>query len=225
MTINTITNVGQVHLNSAIGGGQALVIKSIVLGDGIKPDTIEEAKELTSIKSSKKVAGILTVNVNGNTIHIHAPVDNIGVLEGFKIREIGINVEGANKEDVLFWYINYGEETSFMSANSTGLVRSDLNFDIVINQDSVIFENGGDDSSIFATKEYVDKEIKIIKDRVDDIDIDLSTKLDKDKGGDINGDVGFKGNVKVSESGIDFGGGTIIRKNKYGDLEFVFGGE
>lgn len=180
MNINTITNVGQVHLNAAIGGGQPLVIKSIVLGDGTQPATIEEAKALTSIKGLKKTSGALTVETVGNTIKIHAPIDNIGVDAGFKIREIGINVEGANKENVLFWYINYGEESSYMSPNSSGMVRSDLNFDIIVNQDSVEFVNSGDDSKIFATKMYVDKEIENLANSVNDlVDINKATYLKK----------------------------------------------
>lgn len=179
MKVNTITNVGQTHLNAAVGGGTPITIKSIVLGDG-SVATLEEAKALTAIKGVKKVASSLTISTETGTIKIHAPIDNIGIDVGFKIREIGIIIADANGADSLFWYVNYDEDCSFMSPNSSGLVRTDLNFDIVIDNDSVEFVNSGDDTKIFATKLYVDKEIENLANSVNDlVDINKATYLKK----------------------------------------------
>ncbi|MGL5714923.1 MAG: hypothetical protein ACRCX2_18040, partial [Paraclostridium sp.] len=196
MKCNTITTVGQNYLAKCISNNVPIKINNIKIGSG-SIETLEEARALDDIKSTKKILGVQSTSKENEIVTISTPLDNIGVDAGFNIREIGIYVldDGVEK---LFWYINHHDECSYLQPHDLGLIRVELNFRLILGSGNMVVENVSN-TKLFTTKDYVDGEIKTLDDEKYDDIIIVENTLNFMANGEV------KKVVELPNTGADIG--------------------
>lgn len=115
-----LTNGGRDILAKAIGG-QPLVFTRIALGDGAEP---VEPEALTGLVSEVDTASIQSFEMVGDgTSKIRSVVTNVGVTNGFFVREIGVFARDPDTQDeVLYSYANSGAQSDFLPAEGGATV-------------------------------------------------------------------------------------------------------
>lgn len=153
MKFNGLTNEGMKYLAKIQANQNAVTFSKIVIGDG-RLDEHDNPAELTSLINKKTEKGIITKEQNGDTVTLLTYIDNISLSQGYYPREIGIYVND-NGMEKLYYYMNDGDETSWIPPESYGPFKIELKLNIIAsNANSIIVNNYA--KSMYVTKEYVD---------------------------------------------------------------------
>lgn len=116
-----LTNKGKQHMAKCLAENKPISFVKVKIGDGnIMPGDNPEA--FTDIKSLKKEVSIADKTQEGETVKLLVQIDNAGLETGYFPREIGIYVQDGNQE-ILYWYINDGTETSWLPPASKSPVK------------------------------------------------------------------------------------------------------
>ena len=154
MKANMLTDIGKQYLNEAIANGTEIELSEISLGDGMVTSELEVGG-LTELKSKKMIYGISEITESLGINSIKAEITNLELQNGFRIREVGIYAKKADGSKILFWYINYDDESSWLQSIGSGLIRSPLVVKLVINVENLTITNVCD-LDVVATRQYVD---------------------------------------------------------------------
>ncbi len=84
-------------------------------------------------------------------------MDNDGVNEGYFPREFGIYVEDEGVE-VLYWYVNDGNEASYLPSQNTAPVKLKNHFNIIATSLESLIVNW-DGKEFWVDKEYLGKKL------------------------------------------------------------------
>lgn len=153
MKFNGLTNEGIKYLAKIQANQNAVTFSKIVIGDG-RLDDHDNPAELTSLINKKTEKGIITKEQNGDTVTLLTYIDNVSLSQGYYPREIGIYVND-NGMEKLYYYMNDGDETSWIPPESYGPFKIELKLNIIAsNANSIIVNNYA--KSMYVTKEYVD---------------------------------------------------------------------
>lgn len=157
MKFNGLTNEGKAYLAKIKTNHGTIEFKSMKFGDGslLSYENPETFKKLKNQKSEKEILDKIS---NVNTITLNAVVDNTALRNGYYLREIGIFVSDQGKE-ILFFYMNDGDETSFVPPETDGPYQAEIGINLVIsNVESVVVNN--ESSDLYVTKAFVERKLK-----------------------------------------------------------------
>ncbi|RXZ69010.1 hypothetical protein EPT53_08330, partial [Fusobacterium necrophorum] len=157
MKFNGLTNEGKAYLAKIKTNHGTIEFKSMKFGDGslLSYENPETFKRLKNQKSEKEILDKIS---NGDTITLNAVVDNAALKHGYYLREIGIFVSDQGKE-ILFFYMNDGDETSFVPPETDGPYKAEIGINLVIsNVKSIVVNNEVPD--LYVTKAFVERKLK-----------------------------------------------------------------
>ena len=156
MKFNGLTNKGREYLAKVQANQSAITFKKIVIGDG-RLDEHDNPAELTRLINKKAEKGIISKEQNADIVTLLTYVDNVSLSQGYYPREIGVYIDDGGEEK-LYYYMNDGDETSWIPPESYGPFKIELKLNIIAsNAESIIVNNPA--KSMYVTKEYVDKEL------------------------------------------------------------------
>ncbi|KDE67305.1 phage tail protein [Fusobacterium necrophorum] len=157
MKFNGLTNEGKAYLAKIKTNHGTIEFKSMKFGDGslLSYENPETFKRLKNQKSEKEILDKIS---NGDTITLNAVVDNAALKDGYYLREIGIFASDQGRE-ILFFYMNDGDETSFVPPETDGPYKAEIGINLVIsNVKSIVVNNEVPD--LYVTKAFVERKLK-----------------------------------------------------------------
>lgn len=129
MKYNGLTSVGSIYQAKCAANNIPVKFVKVKVGNGLLEET-ENPLNFTDIKSLKKEVGISEITQINEAVRLTVPLDNDGVTEGYYPREFGIYAEDDGVE-VLYWYINDGQEASYLPPQSSAPVKIKNHFNII----------------------------------------------------------------------------------------------
>ena len=153
MKFSGLTKKGRAYLAKCQASSTPIQFTKMKFGDGKLIDN-ENPADLIDIKNIKIEKSILSKEQKGDVVVLTTVIDNVSLEEGYFPRETGIYVldEGA---EVLYFYINDGDETSWIPPEADGPHRMEVKINLISsNIGSVVVHNDGKD--LYITKEYLE---------------------------------------------------------------------
>lgn len=164
MKYNGLTSVGSIYQAKCTANNIPVRFVKVKVGNGLLEET-ENPLNFTDIKSLKKEVGISEKTQINEAVRLTVPLDNDGVTEGYYPREFGIYVEDDGVE-VLYWYINDGQEASYLPPQSSAPVKIKNHFNIVATSLESLIVNW-DGKEFWVDKEYLGKELIKKEDKIE----------------------------------------------------------
>lgn len=164
MKYNGLTNVGSIYQAKCTANNIPVRFVKVKVGNGLLEET-ENPLNFTDIKSLKKEVGISEKTQINEAVRLTVPLDNDGVTEGYYPREFGIYVEDDGIE-VLYWYINDGQEASYLPPQSSAPVKIKNHFNIIATSLESLIVNW-DGKEFWVDKEYLGKELAKKEDKIE----------------------------------------------------------
>ena len=164
MKYNGLTSVGSVYQAKCTANNIPVKFVKVKVGNGLLEET-ENPLNFTDIKSLKKEVGISEITQVNEAVRLTVPLDNDGVTEGYYPREFGIYVEDDGVE-VLYWYINDGQEASYLPPQSSAPVKIKNHFNIIATSLESLIVNW-DGKEFWVDKEYLGKELAKKEDKIE----------------------------------------------------------
>lgn len=164
MKYNGLTSVGSIYQAKCAANNIPVKFVKVKVGNGLLEET-ENPLNFTDIKSLKKEVGISEITQINEAVRLTVPLDNDGVTEGYYPREFGIYVEDDGVE-VLYWYINDGQEASYLPPQSSAPVKIKNHFNIIATSLESLIVNW-DGKEFWVDKEYLEKELEKKQDMTD----------------------------------------------------------
>lgn len=157
MKYNGFTNAGSMYQAKCKANELPIKFVKVKIGNGLLEETEDPAKFI-DVKSLKKEVGISEKTQIQDAVRLTIQMDNDGVTEGYFPREFGIYVEDEGVE-VLYWYVNDGNEASYLPSQSTAPVKLKNHFNIIATSlESLVVNWSG--KEFWIDKEYLEKEMK-----------------------------------------------------------------
>lgn len=151
-----ITNKGSEYLAKCQATGEGIKLVKVKIGDGKILDE-EDPTTFIDIKSIKQEVEILEKSQVEDTLRIVMEFNNEDVEMGYFPREIGIYAQDGEKE-ILYWYINDGDQTSWMPPAEKAPVRFKYGVNIIVtNNETTIINWTG--KGLWIDKETFEKEM------------------------------------------------------------------
>lgn len=164
MKYNGLTSVGSIYQAKCAANNIPVKFVKVKVGNGLLEET-ENPLNFTDIKSLKKEVGISEITQVNEAVRLTVPLDNDGVTEGYYPREFGIYVEDDGVE-VLYWYINDGQEASYLPLQSSAPVKIKNHFNIIATSLESLIVNW-DGKEFWVDKEYLGKELAKKEDKIE----------------------------------------------------------
>lgn len=164
MKYNGLTSVGSIYQAKCAANNIPVKFVKVKVGNGLLEET-ENPLNFTDIKSLKKEVGISEITQINEAVRLTVPLDNDGVTEGYYPREFGIYVEDDGVE-VLYWYINDGQEASYLPPQSSAPVKIKNHFNIIATSLESLIVNW-DGKEFWVDKEYLGKELAKKEDKIE----------------------------------------------------------
>ena len=172
-----ITNKGSEYLAKCQVTGEGIKIVKIKIGDGRILDE-EDHTTFIDIKSIKKEAKISEKAQIDNALRLVIEFNNEEVETGYFPREIGVYAQDGENE-ILYWYINEGEETSWMPPSEKTPVNFKYGLNIIAtNNETTIINWTGRDLWINKETFEIEMEKKQNKGNVSE-EFDTAEKIEK----------------------------------------------
>ena len=153
MKFSGLTKKGRAYLAKCQAASTPIQFTKMKFGDGKLIDNQNPA-DLTDIKNIKIEKSILSKEQKGDAVVLTTIIDNVSLEQGYFPRETGIYVLDEGVE-VLYFYINDGDETSWIPPEADGPHRMEVKINLISsNTGSVIVHNDGKD--LYITKEYLE---------------------------------------------------------------------
>ena len=197
MKYNGLTSVGSIYQAKCAANNIPVKFVKVKVGDGLLEET-ENPLNFTDIKSLKKEVGISEIAQVNEAVRLTVPLDNDGVTEGYYPREFGIYVEDDGVE-VLYWYINDGQEASYLPPQSSAPVKIKNHFNIIATSLESLIVNW-DGKEFWVDKEYLGKELAKKEDK-----IEIKESAFNRPFGTLEGEV-LEGHRLAQSLGLEFGG-------------------
>ena len=164
MKYNGFTNAGSMYQAKCKANELPIKFVKVKIGNGLLEETEDPAKFI-DVKSLKKEVGISEKTQIQDAVRLTIQMDNDGVTEGYFPREFGIYVEDEGVE-VLYWYVNDGNEASYLPTQSTAPVKLKNHFNIIATSlESLVVNWSG--KEFWIDKEYLEKELEKKQDMTD----------------------------------------------------------
>lgn len=164
MKYNGLTSVGSIYQAKCAANNIPVKFVKVKVGNGLLEET-ENPLNFTDIKSLKKEVGISEITQVNEAVRLTVPLDNDGVTEGYYPREFGIYVEDDGVE-VLYWYINDGQEASYLPPQSSAPVKIKNHFNIIATSLESLIVNW-DGKEFWVDKDYLGKELAKKEDKIE----------------------------------------------------------
>lgn len=164
MKYNGLTSVGSIYQAKCAANNIPVKFVKVKVGNGLLEET-ENPLNFTDIKSLKKEVGISEITQVNEAVRLTVPLDNDGVTEGYYPREFGIYVEDDGVE-VLYWYINDGQEASYLPPQSSAPVKIKNHFNIIATSLKSLIVNWNG-KEFWVDKEYLGKELAKKEDKIE----------------------------------------------------------
>lgn len=164
MKYNGLTSVGSIYQAKCAANNIPVKFVKVKVGNELFEET-ENPLNFTDIKSLKKEVGISEITQVNEAVRLTVPLDNDGVTEGYYPREFGIYVEDDGVE-VLYWYINDGQEASYLPPQSSAPVKIKNHFNIIATSLESLIVNW-DGKEFWVDKEYLGKELAKKEDKIE----------------------------------------------------------
>ena len=164
MKYNGLTSVGSIYQAKCAANNIPVKFVKVKVGNELLEET-ENPLNFTDIKSLKKEVGISEITQVNEAVRLTVPLDNDGVTEGYYPREFGIYVEDDGVE-VLYWYINDGQEASYLPPQSSAPVKIKNHFNIIATSLESLIVNW-DGKEFWVDKEYLGKELAKKEDKIE----------------------------------------------------------
>lgn len=153
MKFNGITKKGREYLAKIQSLNKPMNFSKIKIGDGLL-DNYDNPAELIGLQNLKVEKEILELTQESDTVTLKTNIDNIDLITGYYPREIGVFVNDDGLE-LMYYYMNDGDETSWIPPESDGPFRIDLKINLIAaNTASVIAPNSG--KNLYITKEFLE---------------------------------------------------------------------
>lgn len=151
-----LTNKGREYLAKCLANETPVTFVKVKIGNGSLGDD-EDPTTFTDIKSLKKEVDIAEKSQVEDTVRLLVQLDNAGLEEGYFPREIGIYVQDG-EEEILYWYINDGTETSWLPPASKSPVKLKYWINLMAtNVETVIVNWTG--TELWVDREFLAKEM------------------------------------------------------------------
>ncbi|WP_289103445.1 hypothetical protein [uncultured Fusobacterium sp.] len=164
MKYNGFTNAGSIYQAKCKANELPIKFVKVKVGNGLLEETEDPAKFI-DIKSLKKEVGISEKTQIQDAVRLTIQLDNDGVNEGYFPREFGIYVEDEGVE-VLYWYVNDGNEASYLPSQNTAPVKLKNHFNIIATSLESLIVNW-DGKEFWVDKEYLGKELAKKEDKIE----------------------------------------------------------
>lgn len=164
MKYNGFTNAGSIYQAKCKANELPIKFVKVKVGNGLLEETEDPAKFI-DIKSLKKEVGISEKTQIQDAVRLTIQMDNDGVNEGYFPREFGIYVEDDGVE-VLYWYVNDGNEASYLPSQNTAPVKLKNHFNIIATSLESLIVNW-DGKEFWVDKEYLGKELAKKEDKIE----------------------------------------------------------
>ena len=164
MKYNGFTNAGSIYQAKCKANELPIKFVKVKVGNGLLEETEDPAKFI-DIKSLKKEVGISEKTQIQDAVRLTIQMDNDGVNEGYFPREFGIYVEDEGVE-VLYWYVNDGNEASYLPSQNTAPVKLKNHFNIIATSLESLIVNW-DGKEFWVDKEYLGKELIKKEDKIE----------------------------------------------------------
>ena len=164
MKYNGFTNAGSIYQAKCKANELPIKFVKVKVGNGLLEETEDPAKFI-DIKSLKKEVGISEKTQIQDAVRLTIQMDNDGVNEGYFPREFGIYVEDEGVE-VLYWYVNDGNEASYLPSQNTAPVKLKNHFNIIATSLESLIVNW-DGKEFWVDKEYLGKELAKKEDKIE----------------------------------------------------------
>lgn len=156
MKFQGLTKSGSEYLAKCLAESIPVTFSKVKIGDGILQDG-DNPYEFLAIKKIKKEMEISTKDQSGENVRLGIQVSNDNLKEGFYPREIGIFVDD-DGHDKLYWYINDGNECSYLPPAATAPVKFKIGVNLMASSSgSVVVNWTGKD--MFVDREYLEKRL------------------------------------------------------------------
>lgn len=164
MKYNGFTNAGSIYQAKCKANELPIKFVKVKVGNGLLEETEDPAKFI-DIKSLKKEVGISEKTQIQDAVRLTIQMDNDGVNEGYFPREFGIYVEDEGVE-VLYWYVNDGNEASYLPSQNTAPVKLKNHFNIIATSLESLIVNW-DGKEFWVDKEYLGKQLAKKEDKIE----------------------------------------------------------
>ena len=151
-----ITKRGSEYLAKCQATGEGIKLVKVKIGDGKISDD-EDPSTFTNIKAIKQEVEILEKKQIENNLKLTVLFSNEDIETGYFPREIGIYALD-EEEEILYWYINEGDEATWMPPASKTPIkfRYYVNIMATNNETTIVNWTG---KELWVDKEYLDKEL------------------------------------------------------------------
>ena len=151
-----ITKRGSEYLAKCQATGEGIKLVKVKIGDGKISDD-EDPSTFTNIKAIKQEVEILEKKQIENNLKLTVLFSNEDIETGYFPREIGIYALDG-EEEILYWYINEGDEATWMPPASKTPIkfRYYVNIMATNNETTIVNWTG---KELWVDKEYLDKEL------------------------------------------------------------------
>ena len=151
-----LTNKGREYMAKCLAQNKPISFTKVKIGNG-NIGLEENPETFIDIKSIKKEVNIVDKTQVGDRVKLLIQIDNTGVLEGYFPREIGIYVSDGGQE-ILYWYINDGSETSWLPPASKSPVKFKYHINLMVtNLETVIINWSG--KELWVDREFLNQEM------------------------------------------------------------------
>ena len=147
---------GSEYLAKCQATGEGIKLVKVKIGDGKISDD-EDPSTFTNIKAIKQEVEILEKKQIENNLKLTVLFSNEDIETGYFPREIGIYALDG-EEEILYWYINEGDEATWMPPASKTPIkfRYYVNIMATNNETTIVNWTG---KELWVDKEYLDKEL------------------------------------------------------------------
>ena len=147
---------GSEYLAKCQATGEGIKLVKVKIGDGKISDD-EDPSTFTNIKAIKQEVEILEKKQIENNLKLTVLFSNEDIETGYFPREIGIYALDG-EEEILYWYINEGDEATWMPPASKTPIkfRYYVNIMATNNETTIVTWTG---KELWVDKEYLDKEL------------------------------------------------------------------
>ena len=154
---NGITSKGSQYLAKCQAEGLPIKLSKVKIGNGTIQD-LENPYNFTDVKSIKQEFEISEKSQVEEQLKIKVQIDNTSLEEGYFTKEIGIYADD-NGQEILYWYINDGDQASWLPPASVSPVKFKYTFNIqVTTTETVIVNFTG--KELWVDREFLNSELE-----------------------------------------------------------------
>ena len=154
---NGITSKGSQYLAKCQAEGLPIKLSKVKIGNGTIQE-LENPYNFTDIKAIKQEFEIYEKTQVEEQLKIKVQIDNTSLEEGYFTKEIGIYADD-NGQEILYWYINDGDQASWLPPGSVSPVKFKYTFNIqVTTEETVIVNFTG--KELWVDREFLNSELE-----------------------------------------------------------------